>query len=84
MSIERPIVRALAGPTFPANEMDVAEPRRDPLEAHHGWDFKAFATFLRAQDAAWVMNTSATSRSPALAPVFHPNFGPLSHAKKAR
>ena len=84
MSIERPVVRALAGPTLPTNEIDAAGPRREPLEVQHGWDFKAFATFLKAQDAAWVMNKSATSRSPALAALPHQNFGPASQTKKAR
>lgn len=83
MSVEHPIVRSLADSSLPTNESD-AEPRREPLEVQHAWDFKEFATFLKAQDAAWVMNTSATSRSPAPAALPHQNFGPVSHTKKAR
>ena len=84
MSVERAIACTLAGSTLPASEIAAAEPRRDPFGVQHGWDFKAFATFLRAQDADWVMNPSATSRSPVLAALPHPNFGPTSHTKKAR
>ena len=74
MSVERPIACALARSKLPASEIAASEPRRDPLAVQHRWDFKAFATFLQAQDAAWVMNTSATSRSPALAALPHPKL----------
>lgn len=84
MSVERPIARALAGSTLPASEIAAADPRRDPLEVQQGWDFKAFATFLQAHGADWVMNPSVTSRSPALAALPHPNFGPTSLTKKGR
>lgn len=83
MSVERPFARALAESTLTASEI-AAEPRRERLEFADGWDFRAFATFLQAQDADWVMNPSATSRAHLLAALPHPIFGPTSHTKKVR
>ena len=57
MSDKHPIAHALPDSPVPTKAIDAVD-LQPALSASNGWDFKAFAVFLRATDLAWVMNPS--------------------------